>query len=488
MTDKSPESWPASSMHYIRYAWSTIRQEGVGYFLKRTSELLSLQANRLFESIHLTRSYRFEDRLVKIDDINYDDASQINQRLDNPPSLIDSADQISYPGSSINAQHERLVALGNTVHEQLSQDRQALVEQAIQLFSKRRVLFVSPIRVLGGGANLIFLAVRAMRQMGVDAQLLNLKVHRRWFEEHFPDLSVPVSYAEVEQIPQVATGFEAVIATSNPSVAWIAPVIQVNPGLKCGYYIQDFEPYFYPPGSHEYRRAAASYTLIPGLVRMVTTPWIAEQIRQAYGVESTLVGAHLDTGLFRPRRRSEHSWPDRPLRITAMIRPSTPRRNPNITMSVLEQICQKYPSKVEIRLFGCDLSEPGFSLLPTDFPWQLAGQLRSTQVANLFNEADIFIDLSKFQALGLTALEAMASGLAVIVPKEGGTSVYAKNGENCLVVDTHDQQACLSVLQRLVENDALRYKLQENAVSMAAGFFAELPALNMLRALFQGEG
>lgn len=38
--------------------------------------------------------------------------------------------------------------------------------------------------------------------------------------------------------------------------------------------------------------------------------------------------------------------------------------------------------------------------------------------------------------MGLTAMEAMASGCAVVLPKYGGTGDFAKNESNCLVIDT----------------------------------------------------
>jgi glycosyltransferase involved in cell wall biosynthesis len=463
-----------------------LRHEGLGYFIKRVFQLLSWQVGQLIHSNRLAPAARFDERLIIIDDIQDEVAAQLDYAADDTVVSSSSSIQDLSTGAPGKDHRDRLVALGQAAFQRYLPDKQSIIEQGVQLFSDRKVLFVSPIRVLGGGANLVFLTAKAMRQMGVDAQILNINVHRQWFEKHYPHPPVPVLFTEVEEIPRVASGFDAVLATSNPTVAWIRPATKIKPQLKLGYYIQDYEPYFYQVGSHEYHRATDSYTLSPSLLRMVTTPWIAEQIKLHNHVDSTVVGSCLDTALFHPRYSSNPAWPTRPLRITAMIRPSTPRRNPHLTMAVLEQVSRIYANKVEIILFGCDFSEPGFSSLPTDFPWRLAGQLRSTQVASLFNEADIFIDLSEFQALGLTALEAMATGLAVIVPKDGGAGVYAKNGENCLVVDTHGQQACLTALQQLIEDDSLRLSLQENAVTTAVGFFPELPALNMLKALFAG--
>jgi glycosyltransferase involved in cell wall biosynthesis len=253
-----------------------------------------------------------------------------------------------------------------------------------------------------------------------------------------------------------------------------------------GYYIQDYEPLFYPPDSEDFYEASSSYTLIPNLVRCVTTRWIHDQIEQLHGVTSQIIGAHMDTDLFRPRQRTGLSWPERPLRIVAMIRPISERRSPRLTMEILQQASKMYGSRLEFILFGCQPDDPGFAPLPQDFPWNLAGELRPTQIANLLNDADIFVDFSVYQALGLTALESMSCGLATIVPIHGGTGTFAKHEDNCLVVDTHDPAACFSALQRLIEDDVLRQKLQASAISTAVKFYPEVPAFNLLNAIFLG--
>ncbi len=468
-----PASWLATSMRHIRYGFSIIRQDGWVYFLKRLYQLSVWRVKGTYQSIRYKLAKPASGQLIEVADI------QVIPLL-NPQDI----EGIPTPAGTASY-HSDLVMQGIVSHKAYSLEREIIVQQGQVLFSNRSVLFVSPIRVLGGGANLIFMAVKAMRSMGVNAQILNLNVHRAWFERNYPDLNLPIIFTDVEEIPFQALNYDAAIATSNPTVSWIAPAAVKRPELAFGYYIQDYEPYFYPPGSHEFQKAFSSYTLNPNLIRMVTTPWIADQIELQHHVRSTVVGAHMDTDLFQPRPRTEPSWPDRPLRITAMIRPTTPRRNASMTMSILKQASRRQPSSVEIRLFGCDVSDPGFASLEHDFAWQLAGELRSTQVANLFNDADIFVDFSEFQALGLTALEAMASGLAVIVPANGGARIYAHHEQNCLLVDTHDREACFHALRRLIEDDDLRLRLQKNAIPAAAHFFAEIPALNMLKALFQ---
>ena len=373
---------------------------------------------------------------------------------------------------------------GIRAHSRYISEREQLIKQGYRLYKGRRILFVLPIWVAGGGANLIILAARIMRRMGVDAQILNLRVHRASFQRSYPGLEVPVIYCEIEDIPDVAMRFDAVIATFNPTVSWIAPAVEKKSDLIVGYYIQDYEPYFYEPGSAGYRKALESYVLIPKLIRCCTTQWIYEQIQRQIKAPTVIIGGSLDTDLFWPRPHQEPVWPDRPMRVAAMIRPHSERRSPHMTMDILQQISKKYGPRVEFKLFGTRPSDPGFAPLPKNFPWHFADELSQGQMANLLNEVDIFVDFSTFQGLGLTAMESMACGVAVTVPSKGGTNTFARDGENSLVVDTSDPQACLLALQRLIDDHALRMKLQRNAIHSVKIFHPELPAFNLLQALF----
>jgi glycosyltransferase involved in cell wall biosynthesis len=171
-----------------------------------------------------------------------------------------------------------------------------------------------------------------------------------------------------------------------------------------------------------------------------------------------------------------------------MVRANSPYRAPKLTMSVLRDIYWRYGSWVEILVFGMDKDDPDVNWLPTEFSWKLAGVLSPRQVANYINELDIFADFSSHQAMGLTALEAMACGVAVIVPFNGGATEFAVNGENALVIDTTSEQKCLNSVARLVEDQPLREKIQRNALSSASQYFPERPALEILKALFHSGG
>jgi glycosyltransferase involved in cell wall biosynthesis len=153
-------------------------------------------------------------------------------------------------------------------------------------------------------------------------------------------------------------------------------------------------------------------------------------------------------------------------------------------MTVLREMSLRHRDNIDIILFGGDREDPAFGALPQDFVWRHAGILTRNQLAMLLNEVDIFVDLSGWQAMGLTALQAMASGAAVLVPREGGVSAYARHEANALVVDTSSFSDCVETVNRLILDEALRTRLQGQAISDACLYYPEGPAYRLLEALF----
>ena len=366
-------------------------------------------------------------------------------------------------------------------------DRQDLIKRGRAAFTGKSLLFVLPLAVPGGGGNIVIREAMAMREMGVDARLLNLREYQASFERAYPSVEVPVFYADPDQVASVAGGYDAVVATINTSVEWLRPVARTKGSPVRGYYVQGFEPYMYEPGGGAYQAALDSYTLFPDLVRFTKTGWTREQVHGKAGADCTIIGVTVDIDLFRPRPRSAPRWPDGPVRIAAMVRPSSPYRAPELTMDVLRRAARHFGDRVQVVTFGTSPDNPWFAELPHDFPWQAAGVLDQRRVARLLNEVDIFVDFSEHQAMGLTALEAMACGVATIVPSFGGAVDFARHEANSLVVDSSSAEACWESLRRLVEDDGLRARLQRAALRDVCAFFPEAAAFKILAALF-GDG
>ncbi len=380
--------------------------------------------------------------------------------------------------------HDRILQ-GARARSKVALRREQVLREGRDRWEGKRILFIMPITEPGGGGHVILQEARSMQRMGVDVRILNLEENRRIFEASHPGLQIPVLYVQKGRfVPKQMTQYDAVIGTVYHTINWLqVDEASESPPIRA-YYIQDFEPSFFHSGSRAHREARESYARFPDLIRFTKTEWNRRIIEDEIGVDSTVIGPSVDFDLYRPRRRRDPGWPERPLRIAAMIRPSTPRRRPAWTMEILREFHRKRRGTVEIILFGCHPEDPEFRQLPTDFSWQHAGILAQAQLAKLLNEVDIFVDFSSSQAMGLTALNAMACGVAVIVPEQGGSMTFARHNENAIVVDTRSKEKCLAALDQLIDDETLRTHIQRKAIFDVCEYAPEFASYNFLDALF----
>ncbi|MCL6444265.1 MAG: glycosyltransferase [Alicyclobacillus sp.] len=363
-------------------------------------------------------------------------------------------------------------------------EREQCIRDARGRWIGKKILFILPVASIGGGANVVIQELDSMRRMGVEAAIGNLLPHRETFERDYPEIDIPVLYLNhPEQLHELSRGFDAVVATANYSVQWLC---YVDNHKILGYYIQDFEPYFYPEGSAGYIEAWKSYTLLPNMKCFTKTDWNRIEVKRNIGVDCCVVGPSVNIDLFRPRPRiyDRLSTGKRKVLVGAMVRPSSPRRGPLTTMRVLEKAWKVFGKEIEIILFGCEPTDPEFIALPRDFAHTNLGVLTREELAWLLNELDIFVDFSTYQAMGLTAMEAMACGVSVAAPVFGGTSSYLENGYNGLLVDTASEVACFDALKNLIEDHDLRRRLETNALVDICSYYPEKAAWNILQVLF----
>jgi glycosyltransferase involved in cell wall biosynthesis len=374
---------------------------------------------------------------------------------------------------------------GKRARSQVVALREQLIEQGRALWKGKHLLFVLPISERSGGGNVVLDEAEAMRKMGVEVSVVNLARYRKRFEQHYHDNALPVIYVkEGAEISELLPNYDAVIATWCGSVDWLTPRASSKRLPIRGYYVQDFEPLFFNEGSTEFKIALDSYTRYPDLVRVTKTDWNRARVKEEIGVDCTVVGPSVNLDLYFPRRREGPEWPNRPLRIAAMIRPSTSHRAPRLTLELLREFYRTHEQKAELHFFGCDTYDLRTLGVPDDFPYRNAGILTRPQMADLFNEIDIFADFSTYQAMGLTAMEAMCCGAAVIVPQRGGAISFVKDESNGLMTDTSSKAACLAALERLTTDVELRTRLQTQATFDICQFFPERAAYNILSAMF----
>jgi GT2 family glycosyltransferase/glycosyltransferase involved in cell wall biosynthesis len=364
----------------------------------------------------------------------------------------------------------------NTIYECISVSRRATP------YKGKRVGFVLPVASTGGGANVVIEEVRALLALGIRAEVINLAEYRRGFNLSYPEIDIPVRFLpSPRNISELASEFDALIGTAYTTMHWLAPSAAHFPQLAIGYYVQDYEPYFFDPNDPQYKVAVTSYTAIPRARLFTKTRWNCNEVKKWTGRECVVIGPSYGAWTFGPRDICKS--PAKVIRIGAMIRFSSPRRSPRLTLEVLSRTKKKYGGGVEIFTFGSDVADPEWFRTP-DFVQERLGPITQMELARRFGKTDIFIDFSAYQAMGLTGLEAMASGVAVIMPRKGGCSEFAVNERNALLVDTGDKLECERALFRLIDDTVLRVQLQSRAVSDASKYRPEFCAARILEALF----
>lgn len=108
-------------------------------------------------------------------------------------------------------------------------------------------------------------------------------------------------------------------------------------------------------------------------------------------------------------------------------------------------------------------------------------------LADFYNSLTVFVLPSAYEGWGLTAVEAMACGAAVVTTASGGTADFAVDGTNALVVPPYAPEALAAACRRLLDDVGLRSRLVAAGVGTAAAMRWD-PAVDALEALLGSGG
>lgn len=347
-----------------------------------------------------------------------------------------------------------------------------------------RILYLLRGKGGGGGVHSIYQESTGMRKFGVHTEIALPAKVREHYERFYPNAPDDLFYYYTQEADlwNHAAGFDVVIATIFTTVRPLKELYDRVPSILPAYYIQDYEPWIIrDPTPELVAEAKESYTLIPDMVCFAKTHWICETVQHFHGTKVNKVRPSLDRSVYYPDRIKKSKGG--PLRIVAMVRPTTPRRSPERTMEVLREIKRRQGEHVHIIIFGNDPESDEFLAMPRDFEFENRGILIREEVAELMGESDIFADLSTYQAFGRTGLEAMAVGCATVLPRAGGVYEYAVDGENALIVDTSSFDACVEAIEELIVNKEMRRRFKRAGLETARGFSVRSAVISELEVL-----
>ncbi|WP_224360479.1 rhamnosyltransferase WsaF family glycosyltransferase [Hyalangium versicolor] len=224
------------------------------------------------------------------------------------------------------------------------------------------------------------------------------------------------------------------------------------------YFVQDFEPLFYPMGS-EYILAENTYR--QGLYHITSGPWCAHLLREQYHVPAEHFIFPIDRDIYYPRPRAEGG----PLRVLFFGRPEMPRRCYDIGLSMLKHLHQLVPD-VELNLYGSrELASHSFP-----FPAKVHALLPGIQdLANLYASSDVGVAFSTTNP-SLVPYEMMACGLPVVDLHRPGNEInYGGRQDIALLADPIPERMAIQVAE-LLKDPAERARRSKAGIELVSTF------------------
>ena len=187
---------------------------------------------------------------------------------------------------------------------------------------------------------------------------------------------------------------------------------------------------------------------------MTISSWNRDRLREV-GAEASLIPPGIDLDTFHMR-----DIPRRDDMLLAIGR-SNPLKNFPLTLDAWRALPEPRP---ELCLFGI---EP--ELTPPEDGVRYLTRPTDEEVARLFNEATAFVQTSTHEGFCLPALEAMASGCAVVCTDAHGNRDFCDDGRNCLIAE-QDIESVSGALSRILRDRAVRERVRSAGIETAAEY------------------
>lgn len=206
--------------------------------------------------------------------------------------------------------------------------------------------------------------------------------------------------------------------------------------LEKFYFVQDFEPFFFPPGS---MAAFAEKTYTFGFTGITAGSWLSSKLTQEFGMKCSHFSFSVERELYKPKLKL-----DTTKRVFFYARPPTERRGFELGMISLSILAKRVPS-LEVHFAGWDQ-------LTCDLPCQAVnhGIMNVSELGELYSQCDAALVLS-FTNLSLLPLELLACGCPVIINDGDNNRWIDQNGEALKFVNPDPHEIALA-LENLIMN------------------------------------
>ena len=288
---------------------------------------------------------------------------------------------------------------------------------------KRIINWIMPeMGVCSGGHINIFRFVMMLQKAGFQNKIYMLKPINLHSDEECRAFLKKNYVLDIDEVEVHVDISQMGFAHATVATAWDTAYIlrDFDNTISKFYFVQDFEPLFFPAGS-SYAFAENTYKF--GFRGLTAGDWLKNKLHDEYGMQTESFLFSYDHDLYQAGVKR-----DEVPRIFFYARPVTARRDFELGLLALNEITKRNP-EVEVVFAGWDVSN-----YRIPFRHQNLGSVALDKLADLYAQCDMCLVISETN-LSLLPLEVMASN-SVPVCTTGANSEWLVNEENAVMVET----------------------------------------------------
>lgn len=221
------------------------------------------------------------------------------------------------------------------------------------------------------------------------------------------------------------------------------------------YFIQDYEPLFYPAGSY-YALSEATYRF--RFHGIVNTPGLYDFVKSTYGMNAEYFVPSVDRRIFFPKENSLEGVER--MKLFLYGRPHHERNAFELAIAAAKKIKALLADKIEIVSAGSewDTRDYGVKGIVTNL-----GLLSYEETAELYRNCDFGLILMFTKHPSYIPMELMASGSIVITNHNDANTWLLKDRVNCIVVEP-SPTFITEKLIALIGDSGIQKTIRENAI------------------------
>ncbi len=330
-----------------------------------------------------------------------------------------------------------------------------------------KVVYILNGTALYGGVKVVFQHARALRRLGVEAEVVSPEPPCTWFE------GVEDFYRQVGALePEHVGSSDVAVGT----VYFTVPIAQrIRGALPC-HLCQCYEG-MYEPLRDDWPEIDAVYR--QPTVKLAVSPHLVTLLEERFGQPCHWIPQPLETELFQPPAEEP---PAERFRVLVSGQWNLEVKGVERAMRALRPLAEESPPLELVRL-SQDAPDDELAF------WGEAErhvQIPPTRVPELMRGIDLYVSAaSPLEGFGLPQLEAMSCARPVVLSDIGASRSLDPRDEASIKVPLGDDQALRDAVRRLRDDERLRRRLGAAGRRIAEGFSEERTGRALLR-VFEG--